>query len=112
MNSAAVRTEFCALLLLGCAVPPVYGIAAESSQNDASYAGLQGEVLLDNARVLVQRFIVQPGQSTGRQGHPAAGGWAVGPVSAETRGDQPAGVASGQPRGRDALQPASSVTSA
>jgi quercetin dioxygenase-like cupin family protein len=38
--------------------------------NHPSHDGLQGEVLLDNARVFVQQFIVQPGQSTGRP-HPA-----------------------------------------
>lgn len=35
------------------------------------YAGLQGEVLLDNARVLVEKFVLQAGQSSGRHTHPA-----------------------------------------
>ena len=35
------------------------------------YASLQGEVVLDNARVLVEKFVLQPAQSTGRHGHPA-----------------------------------------
>jgi beta-alanine degradation protein BauB len=39
---------------------------------DPTYAGLHGEVLLDNPRVLVEKFIVQPGQSTGRHSHPAS----------------------------------------
>jgi quercetin dioxygenase-like cupin family protein len=34
------------------------------------YANLQGEVLLDNSRVFVQKFIVKPGQSTGRRSRP------------------------------------------
>jgi quercetin dioxygenase-like cupin family protein len=63
--------ESCALLLFGWAALPLCAIAAESPKNDPSYAGLQGEVLLDNARVFVQKFIVQPGQSTGRHMHPA-----------------------------------------
>jgi len=71
MLSQRVRAEFGALLLLGCAALPVRGIAAESAKRDASFAGLKGEVLLDNARVSVQRFIIQPGQSTGRHMHPA-----------------------------------------
>jgi len=71
MNSPTARTEFCALLLLGWAASPLYAMAAESPRIDPSYAGLQGEVLLDNARVLVQKFIVQPGQATGRHAHPA-----------------------------------------
>ena len=33
------------------------------------YANLQGEVLLDNPRVFVQKFVVKPGQSTGRRTH-------------------------------------------
>jgi predicted metal-dependent enzyme (double-stranded beta helix superfamily) len=74
MKASSVRAEFAALLLLllGCVALPVRrGIAAESAKSDPSFAGLQGEVLLDNARVSVQRFIIQPGQSTGRHMHPA-----------------------------------------
>src|SRR6202453_415838 len=71
MKSPSVRTELCAPLLLGLAALPVWGLAAEPPKSDPSYAGLQGEVLLDNARVFAQKFIVQPGQSTGRHMHPA-----------------------------------------
>ena len=71
MKCPSVGTELCALLLLGWVALPVGSIAAESPKNEPSYAGLQGEVLLDNARVLVQKFVVQPGQSTGRHMHPA-----------------------------------------
>src|ERR1700683_152011 len=41
--------------------------AATSAQLGPRYANLQGELLLDNPRVFVQKFIVQPGQSTGRR---------------------------------------------
>ena len=71
MKSPSVRAKSRAWLLLSWAVLPFGGIAAESPNSDPSYAGLQGEVLLDNARVFVQKFIVQPGQSTGRHTHPA-----------------------------------------
>jgi predicted metal-dependent enzyme (double-stranded beta helix superfamily) len=71
MKSKSAGTQFCALLLFGCAALPVCGVAAESPPSDPSYAGLQGAVLLDNARVLVQKFTVQPGQSTGGHMHPA-----------------------------------------
>ncbi|MGA2398076.1 MAG: hypothetical protein ABSG30_08455 [Steroidobacteraceae bacterium] len=71
MKSPAVRTGLCALVLCGFAALPVCAIAAESVKNDPSYAGLHGEVLLDNARVFVQKFIIPPGQSTGRHMHPA-----------------------------------------
>ncbi len=36
----------------------------------AQYANLKGEVLLDNARVYVEKFTVQPGQFTGRLSRP------------------------------------------
>jgi mannose-6-phosphate isomerase-like protein (cupin superfamily) len=44
--------------------------AATSTQNGPLYANLRGEVLLDNARVFVQKFVVEPGQSTGRRTRP------------------------------------------
>jgi hypothetical protein len=50
---------------------PVGGIAAATQAAVAKcgplYANLRGEVLLDNPRVFVQKFIVLPGQSTGRR---------------------------------------------
>ena len=48
---------------------PIHGIAAQPAEHAATYADLHGEVLLDNQRVLVQRYVVQPGQSTGRHWH-------------------------------------------
>jgi quercetin dioxygenase-like cupin family protein len=59
-----------ALLLLGSSALPEAAIAAQPPTVDRSYAGLTGEVLLDNARVLVQKFMVAPGRSTGRHMHP------------------------------------------
>jgi hypothetical protein len=44
--------------------------AAGAAQYGPLYERLQGEVLLDNPRVLVQKFVIQPGQSTGRRTHP------------------------------------------
>jgi predicted metal-dependent enzyme (double-stranded beta helix superfamily) len=43
--------------------------AASAAQYGPLYERLQGEVLLDNPRVLVQKFVIQPGQSTGRRTH-------------------------------------------
>lgn len=71
MRSPSVRSELRALLLFGWVALPLCGIAGASPKSDPSFAGLEGEVLLDNARVLVQKFIVQPGQSTGPRLHPA-----------------------------------------
>src|SRR5216683_7039466 len=59
-----------ALLLMGLIGLPGRGDAASTAQYGPMYANLEGEVLLDNPRVFVQKFIVQPGQSTGRRSHP------------------------------------------
>ena len=37
----------------------------------ATFADLRSEVLLDNERVFVERFVIPPGHSTGLQSHPA-----------------------------------------
>ncbi len=43
---------------------------AQPAAYSSTYAGLQGETLLDNPRVIVQRFVIEPGHSTGRHSHP------------------------------------------
>lgn len=50
----------------------VLGLCAVSPQAlcEPTFAQLRGEVLLDNTRVLVEKYVVLPGQSTGRQSHP------------------------------------------
>ncbi|MGB6308284.1 MAG: hypothetical protein WBF89_10845, partial [Steroidobacteraceae bacterium] len=58
------------LVLLSLLGSPARGMAATADQYGPLYANLKGEVVLDNARVFVQKFIVQPGQSTGRRTHP------------------------------------------
>jgi len=64
------RSRAAALPLLALLAISMPGIAAVSPQPGTQYEKMQGEVLLDNARVIVQRFVVQPGQSTGRRTHP------------------------------------------
>jgi hypothetical protein len=59
-----------ALPLMGLVGLPGRGDAASSAQYGPMYTSLEGEVLLDNPRVFVQKFIVRPGQSTGRRTHP------------------------------------------
>ncbi len=51
---------------------PVAGIAATAAPANIAptFANLQGEVVLENPRVLVQKFIIEPGQSTGLHTHP------------------------------------------
>ena len=66
-NSKAAPWWALAFPLLAAIGLPLRGIAATSAELGPRYANLQGEVLLDNARVLVQKFTVQPGQSTGRR---------------------------------------------
>jgi hypothetical protein len=49
---------------------PGRGVGAASAPYGPLYASLHGEVLLDNPRVYVQKFVVEPGQSTGRRTRP------------------------------------------
>jgi hypothetical protein len=56
-----------ALPLIGLIGLPDRSIASASTQYGPIYANLEGEVLLDNTRVFVQKFIVQPGQFTGHR---------------------------------------------
>jgi quercetin dioxygenase-like cupin family protein/mannose-6-phosphate isomerase-like protein (cupin superfamily) len=55
------------ICVLGLLAPALASQAApvESSKYTMTYADLHGEVVLDNERVLVQKFVIQPGQSTG-----------------------------------------------
>jgi predicted metal-dependent enzyme (double-stranded beta helix superfamily) len=59
-----------ALFLAVLVGPPAPGIAAQPSVYGPTYADLRGEMLLDNPRVVVQKFVIEPGQSTGRHTHP------------------------------------------
>jgi quercetin dioxygenase-like cupin family protein len=59
-----------ALGLIALVGPPDRSIAAQAPQYGPTYANLHGEMLLDNARVIVQKFVIEPGQSTGRHTHP------------------------------------------
>jgi hypothetical protein len=52
---------------IAAALVPLLARAAELGPG---YANLKGEVLLDNERVWVQKFIVNPGQFTGRRSRP------------------------------------------
>jgi predicted metal-dependent enzyme (double-stranded beta helix superfamily) len=67
LSASVCRLALPIALLVGV---PGAGSAAGSSQSTAIYADLSGEVVLENERVLVQKFIVQPGQSTGVHRHP------------------------------------------
>jgi quercetin dioxygenase-like cupin family protein len=48
------------------ALAPLTAAAAPSQVPPPLYADLHGEQLLDNPRVLVERFVLQPGELTGR----------------------------------------------
>jgi quercetin dioxygenase-like cupin family protein len=77
MNVMSIATWGLALQLFALMALPLRAITATAAAASAAvapsapvgprYANLQGEVLLDNPRVFVQKFIVQPGQSTGRR---------------------------------------------
>jgi quercetin dioxygenase-like cupin family protein len=57
----------CVLGLLASALASMANPPAplQSAKYTITYADLHGEVVLDNDRVLVQKFVIQPGQSTG-----------------------------------------------
>ncbi len=56
---------------LACIPLALIGGPVGAAERPPIYSGLQGELLLDNSRVLVERFVLQPGQSTGHHTHPA-----------------------------------------
>jgi quercetin dioxygenase-like cupin family protein len=66
----SAATWVLALPLIALIGPPLRASAATAAQYGPLYANLQGEVLLDNPRVFVQKFIVPPGHSTGRRTQP------------------------------------------
>jgi quercetin dioxygenase-like cupin family protein len=51
------------LMPLGSESPAAYAVPADDKP---IYANLQGRLLLDNSRVTVQQYVIEPGQSTGR----------------------------------------------
>ena len=63
-RSLPIWTLALALMPFG---PPARGADAQRADYGPAYANLQGKVLLDNRRVIVRQFIVEPGQSTGRR---------------------------------------------
>ncbi len=58
-----------AALLCSVSNAASFAAAPGAGQFSPTFGALQGEVLLDNERVHVQRFIVHPGQSTGNHAH-------------------------------------------
>ena len=64
-------THSAALALAALALALALGVRPLAAAQPAPiYAGLRGEVLLDNSRVLVERFVLEPGRTTGRHTHP------------------------------------------
>jgi quercetin dioxygenase-like cupin family protein len=62
----SVRAGVMALLSLTASA-----ILARAAELAPTYASLEGTVQLDNARVRVEKYLLQPGRSTGRHTHPA-----------------------------------------
>jgi hypothetical protein len=67
LPAAAWVSAFGLFALVGA---PLRGSAETAAQYGPLYENLRGEVLLDNPRVFVQKFIVPPGVSTGRRTRP------------------------------------------
>jgi hypothetical protein len=64
------------ICVLGLLAPALASAASptvpvESAKYSMTYENLPGEVVLDNDRVVVQKFVIQPGQSTGSPTSPA-----------------------------------------
>jgi predicted metal-dependent enzyme (double-stranded beta helix superfamily) len=70
MISARARAWALALLSIVLVGPPSRGIAAQPPEYGPTFADLHAETLLDNSRLIVQKFVIEPGQSTGRHSHP------------------------------------------
>jgi mannose-6-phosphate isomerase-like protein (cupin superfamily) len=64
----AVTLAVVAVLLIGAVSGPV-AAAPPATAGIPSYSNLTGRVVLNDKRVLVQAFSIQPGQSTGRHTH-------------------------------------------
>ena len=64
-NSLLVPMSTYAMLLLPLASLAAGGASAPADDR-STYANLPGRLLLDNSRVTVRQFILEPGQSTGR----------------------------------------------
>jgi quercetin dioxygenase-like cupin family protein len=65
-------------ILLMLALPVVsamHASAAPEAQYAPTFAKLRGEVVLENNRVRVEKFIIQPGESTGPHTHPSDQLW-------------------------------------
>ncbi len=67
MNSPLL-VSICAFALASMPYGPLArGADAQPAGHGPTYANLQGKLLLDNPRVIVRQFIVEPGKSTGRR---------------------------------------------
>jgi hypothetical protein len=69
MNTLPVRARIFAVVLCALLGSPLAS-NADTPQYGAVYANLMGDVVLDNARVVVQKFSLAPGQSTGERSRP------------------------------------------
>jgi hypothetical protein len=70
MSCLSLRSWMFPLMFAAAFGLPVRGMAAAAAQYGPSYENLKGEVVLDNPRVFVQKFVVLPGQSTGLRTRP------------------------------------------
>jgi len=65
----AARLFSLTLVLAATALVQVKAGAAVRADDAATFANLKGEVVLENARVRVEKFVIAPGRSTGRYAH-------------------------------------------
>src|ERR1700722_12287009 len=70
LAGAATTTVLAATATTGTTAAATTTAATVPAQYGPLYANLHGEVVLDNPRVYVQKFILLPGQATGRRSLP------------------------------------------
>jgi predicted metal-dependent enzyme (double-stranded beta helix superfamily) len=71
VNPIVARRRALVLLVSALAGLPAGNFASRAAEVAPTFANLQGEVVLDNRRVFVQKFVIQPGQATGVHTHPS-----------------------------------------
>lgn len=73
MNVAGKQVLFA--MVITCVAVSIDCRAGETAVRTSTFADLSGEVVLDNNRVRVEKFMIDPGQATGRHAHKADQLW-------------------------------------
>src|ERR1700677_515994 len=69
MKRAGFTAAATGLICTLCLGFTLLSVAAQPADHPPTFENLQGEVVLNNPRVTVEKFVLQPGQKTGKQSH-------------------------------------------